>query len=130
MQIFRSLTMMMIPSKPLSLSLSLSLKRKEKGAYILHICWAVRNKQPKNVKKKSIKHTEETAMDEDVVGDFVLSSDEDDDPLSDSLEEDDEEAQEPQERSSKKRKQGANMHKGKGNVGNKKSKKRKKTHGK
>lgn len=71
-------------------------------------------------------------MDEDVVEDFVLSSDEEDNPLSDSLEEEDdeEEAQDPQEQSSKKRKQGANMHKGKGNVGNRKSKKRKKTHGK
>ncbi|KAH6765749.1 Noc2p family [Perilla frutescens var. hirtella] len=87
-----------------------------------------KHKQQKNVNKKSSnKQTEETAVYEDVVEDLVLSSDEDN-PLSDSLEGDDDEPEDPHKWSSKKRKQGADMHKGKANAGNRKSKKRKKTH--
>ncbi|KAL1541027.1 Noc2p family [Salvia divinorum] len=65
------------------------------------------SKQQKNVSNKSTnKHTEEMALDDDIVEDLVLSSDEDV-PLSDSFERD------QQARSSKKRKHGSDMHKGK-----------------
>ncbi|XP_042022941.1 uncharacterized protein LOC121770240 [Salvia splendens] len=68
------------------------------------------------------------ALDEDIVEDLVLSSDEDA-PLSDSPDEDDDddEAEDDQQErsSSKKRKHGE----GKQNGGNRKSKKKRKTHG-
>ncbi|XP_047972942.1 nucleoplasmin-like protein ANO39 [Salvia hispanica] len=92
------------------------------------------SKQQKSVDKKrsTTKHTEDMALDEDIVEDLVLSSDEDA-PLSDSPDEDDnddEPEDDQQERSSsKKRKHGVDMHKGKQNGGNRKSKKRRKTHG-
>ncbi|KAL1565757.1 Nucleolar Complex 2 protein [Salvia divinorum] len=90
------------------------------------------SKQQKNVNKKSstTKHTEEMALDEDIVEDLVLSSDEDV-PLSDSDEDGDDEPEEDQQErsSSKKRKHGVDTHKGKQNGGNRKSKKKKKTHG-
>ncbi|KAG6386469.1 hypothetical protein SASPL_155372 [Salvia splendens] len=91
------------------------------------------SKQQKSVNKKSstTKHTEDMALDEDIVEDLVLSSDEDA-QLSDNPDEDDDDDEpeyDQQERSSsKKRKHGVDMHKGKQNDGgNRKSKKKRKT---
>ncbi|KAL0435476.1 UNVERIFIED_CONTAM: Nucleolar complex protein 2 [Sesamum radiatum] len=84
-------------------------------------------KDVKKKKKKNIKPLEETALDEDIIEDFVLSSDEDDNPVSETLEEEDSEpeAAAPAQRN-KKRKQPMEMSKDKAKLRNSKSKKRKK----
>ncbi|KAK4419497.1 Nucleolar complex protein 2 [Sesamum alatum] len=88
-------------------------------------------KKKKKKKKKNIEPLEETALDEDIIEDFVLSSDEDDNPVSDTLEEEDSEpeAAAPDQRT-KKRKQPMEMSKDKAKLRNSKSKKKKKAQGK
>ncbi|KAL0371175.1 UNVERIFIED_CONTAM: Nucleolar complex protein 2 [Sesamum angustifolium] len=78
-------------------------------------------------KKKNIEPPEETAFDQDIIEDFVLSSDEDDNPVSGTLEEEDSEpeAATPAQRN-KKRKQPMEMSKDKAKLRNSKPKKRKK----
>ncbi|KAL0419642.1 UNVERIFIED_CONTAM: Nucleolar complex protein 2 [Sesamum radiatum] len=84
-------------------------------------------KDVKKKKKKNIEPPEETAFDQDIIEDFVLSSDEDDNPVSGTLEEEDSEpeAATPAQRN-KKRKQPMEMSKDKAKLRNSKPKKRKK----
>ncbi|KAK4407348.1 Nucleolar complex protein 2 [Sesamum angolense] len=84
-------------------------------------------KDVKKKKKKNIEPPEETAFDQDIIEDFVLSSDEDDNPVSGTLEEEDSEpeAVTPAQRN-KKRKQPMEMSKDKAKLRNSKPKKRKK----
>ncbi|XP_020550757.1 nucleolar complex protein 2 homolog [Sesamum indicum] len=84
-------------------------------------------KDVKKKKKKNIEPLEETALDEDIIEDFILSSDEDDNPVSGTVEEEDSEpeAAAPAQRN-KKRKQPMEMSKDKAKLRNSKSKKMKK----
>ncbi|KAL8472723.1 hypothetical protein ACS0TY_029813 [Phlomoides rotata] len=101
---------------------------KEESAGLLLSGQSSKHKHPKNAKMKNIEHIEERAEDEDIVEEFVLSSDEDN-LLNVSLEEEDSDSEADQETRSKKRKQPVEVLKTKGKSGNRKSKKRKRAHG-
>lgn len=92
---------------------------------------AVRDKDKKIVKKRNTEPSERTAIDEDIIEDFVLSSDEDE-QLNDILGEDysDSEEPAPQQPGKKQKYPKQKLDEKKGKPGNRKSKKRKRAQGK
>ncbi|KAM1998226.1 hypothetical protein EV2_005751 [Malus domestica] len=109
--------------------------RDEEGTAVFSSSWLPgkdsKAEAPKDVKKKKrkrrTKHQDQVAMDEDIVQELVLSSDEEDGSLSDtfSAEEDEEEKQAPSKLESKKPKRSTNKSKNSSKPQAKRSRKRK-----